>query len=477
MKKLLLSLLSPIMLWIPAHAQTTRPPDDATLTADQIIYWVGSGGGRAVVAVNWAAPDTCLAWGVRFDGDSALVADLLRTVAVFDDRFRHTSANGMVDSIGFRDGDLTLQRVGDRWGGNINGAAAPLGILEQRIGNGDFVKFGDESCGIPDSNFQYAWPTPVTPVWLPDQTALEFDDSVGSVGCQAIRFDNPSIIGWATHCVVTRGLKRISNEALGYADYGSDSDGTGPSSESTTNGVVSLGDAGTAVLTFDQPISNGEGYDFAVFENSLNHTFLEMAFVEVSSDGEHYHRFPAVSNTQNATQITNGGEVNPRKVRNLAGKYIVGWGTPFDLAELSGYSDLDIHHVTHVRIVDVVGCIDPQYGSADKNGRIINDPYPTPWGSCGFDLSGVAVMNGWLPGRVPEQILTEAWSAYPNPCTSTLLITHPGIGTEVVLLNALGQRVWAKEATGEALQINMQDYPSGLYIIQCGGHSRKVIKR
>ena len=61
-----------------------------------------------------------------------------------------------------------------------------------------------------------------------------------------------------------------------------------------------------ATVTFASPIYNGEGPDFAVFENGFDIDdeydptgvlhFLELAFVEVSSDGENFFRFPAVTN-------------------------------------------------------------------------------------------------------------------------------------------------------------------------------------
>ena len=475
MKKILCLLL--VFVSMNLYAQQEQLPDDATIAATDVVYWVGNGNGQVVMAVNWATPDTCLAWGVRFDNDSALVADLLRTIAIYDDRFSFSGANGMIDSINFHDGNLQLQLTGNWWMYNINGAGAQWGYTTQRVGNGDFVKFGDESCGVSDTNYNYAWTTTVTPVWLPDQTTLEFDDSVGTAGCQAIYFDNPAIIGWATNCVITRGLKRISNESLGYADYGTDSDGIGPSSESTTSGVVSLGDAGMAVLTFDQPISNGVGYDFAVYENSLNSTFLEQAFVEVSSDGIHYYRFPSVSNTQANTQVTNGGAINPRKIHNLAGKYLVGWGTPFDLEELAGYSNLDINNVTHVRLVDVVGCIDPQYGTIDKNGHIINDPYPTPWGSSGFDLSGVAIMNGWLPNNIEEETMANTLNVYPNPCHSILNINNIQPNTTIEVYNVYGQTIRSFIAQDEQMQINIQDLPAGIYLLQSENGCQKIIKK
>ena len=45
------------------------------------------------------------------------------------------------------------------------------------------------------------------------------------------------------------------------------------------NGVVSLGDGGYALLTFEKPIKNGID-DFAIFENSFSDTFLELGLVD-----------------------------------------------------------------------------------------------------------------------------------------------------------------------------------------------------
>ena len=41
--------------------------------------------------------------------------------------------------------------------------------------------------------------------------------------------------------------------------------------------VVSLGEGGTITLRFEPPISDGDGDDFAVFENSVVEGFLELA--------------------------------------------------------------------------------------------------------------------------------------------------------------------------------------------------------
>ncbi|HEY2762023.1 MAG TPA: PEP-CTERM sorting domain-containing protein, partial [Pirellulales bacterium] len=187
------------------------------------------------------------------------------------------------------------------------------------------------------------------------------------------------------------------NPGGGVVSFGTGASALGPAGTDTT-AIVSLGDGGHITLGLVQPITNGPGADFAVFENSFADTFLELAFVEVSSDGTNFFRFPSVSLTSTATQIGSFGALDPTNLYDLAGKYRVGFGTPFDLNELAGISSLlDVNDVQFVRIVDVGGTINPQFASRDSLGNIVNDPYPTAFASGGFDLDGVGVINA-----VPE---------------------------------------------------------------------------
>lgn len=463
---------------VPVPQTTPELPDDATISADDIIYWVGNGENEVVFVVTFCNPEAeALAWGVRFSGESAIVSDIFHTIDLYDERFA-VEGTSFVSNITFADGIHDNYTTSMYWMYNVNGVTASNYADQQEVHHGDVIKFGDAACGIITDSvmYTYAWTTPIQPVELPAASTEVFDGIVGTEGCQAIRFDNEAILGWATSCVVTRGYQNIE-QAGALADYGTDNDGVGASSESTGEGVVSLGDAGYAVLTFGMPISNGEGYDFAVFENALNHTFLELAFVEVSSDGEHFYRFPSVSNTQTEQQITNGGAVDATKLHNLAGKYTVGWGTPFDLEELDGYSNLDINNVTHVRIVDVVGSINPLYGTTDKNGHLINEPYPTPFGSSGFDLSGVAVMNGWTPTAVNNYQQEISFMAYPNPCQKVLNVNNVAVNEPISLFNAMGQHIWSGMTQDTQFQLDMQSYPAGMYMLQIGTQMTKIIKK
>jgi hypothetical protein len=155
----------------------------------------------------------------------------------------------------------------------------------------------------------------------------------------------------------------------------------------TSFDIVSLGRGGEITLTFSSGIGNGPGWDFAVFENSFSDTFLELGFVEVSSDGENFFRFP--NDSQTRLPVGGFGAVDPTDITGYASKYRQGWGTPFDLSELAGVSPLlNVNRVMSVKIIDIVGD-----GSAlDSSGDVIYDPYPTV-GSAGVDLDAIGVIH------------------------------------------------------------------------------------
>jgi hypothetical protein len=201
---------------------------------------------------------------------------------------------------------------------------------------------------------------------------------------------------------------------LGYASAGDSSSVIGIAGAS---GVVSLGDGGNAIVSFLYPVKDGPSWDFAVFENSFNDDFLELAFVEVSSDGVNFFRFPSHSLTDTSVQVGSFGSTQANEIDNLAGKYRGLYGTPFDLQELSGISGLDLTHITKIRIIDVVGCIQNQYASYDSGGRKVNDPWPTPFPGGGFDLDAVGVIHQNTTAGIEEKEEKSLISIYPNPCS------------------------------------------------------------
>jgi len=209
--------------------------------------------------------------------------------------------------------------------------------------------------------------------------------AAGQAGSTAISQSSPDIVGWA----------------MGYRDYvpGANADASfqtptkalGAATGVATD-VVVLGDSGRITLTFAGAITNGAGADFAVFENSFSDTFVELAWIEVSSNGSNFFRFPNFSETVNP--VGSFADLDPTNLDGLAGKYRGGYGTPFDLDIFRTVPGIDVNAVRYVRIVDIVGD-----GTAkDSLGRSIYDPHPTAI-SGGFDLDAVAVLHA---AAVPE---------------------------------------------------------------------------
>lgn len=298
-------------------------------------------------------------------------------------------------------------------------------------------------------------------------------------GNEAIAATDPRISGWATGAVLERGWMNIADTALGKTSVGSAEHALGPAGYT----VVSLGDGGRITLSFDAPITDGPGPDFAVFENAfpdpLNDTlaFLEFAFVEVSTEGERFVRFPAVSYIPLDSQRHTNSYIDASLVHNLAGKYIQGKGTPFDLAELADSPGIDINEINFIRIVDVVGSLDPKYASYDINGNIINDPWPTDFPQGGFDLDAVAVLNSLSSAGDDAQRVPHI-TIYPNPCTDILCIElHSGssIDVEYSLINLQGRQVLTGRLTELATRLDLSSFARGLYLLNVGSYHTKVI--
>jgi len=239
-----------------------------------------------------------------------------------------------------------------------------------------FARVADPACDAGWFSHRYA-------------VVAAYPGPAGSADSTAIAQDDPRITGWAA-----------AVEALELGAGSDDPDLRDPAralgpAEGTATDAVSLGEGGTITLRFDPPLADGDGVDLAVFENGFSADFLELAWVEVSSDGAHFVRFDSAF--LGADPIDPFGTLDTTLFDGLAGKYEQGHGTPFDLAWLrhrpeTAVGILDLDQVAWVRVVDVVG----DGSSEDSFGHPIYDPYPTAQ-TAGFDLDAVAALHGTSP--------------------------------------------------------------------------------
>ncbi|MFI5377823.1 MAG: hypothetical protein ACHRHE_00835 [Tepidisphaerales bacterium] len=182
--------------------------------------------------------------------------------------------------------------------------------------------------------------------------------------------------------------------------------------------VYTLGVGGSLTLGFDngpapRVIRDQPGPDFIVFENPFYaggdpaSCFSELMYVEVSSNGVDFARFPVVSNTPGPVPAY--GTINPADVSGFGGVHpvlanvktnninpfdpAVAGGDAFDLADLRNNplvasGNVNLNAIRQVRLVDVIG----DGRDSDSNGHPIYDP--TGPGNNGADVDAIAVING-----------------------------------------------------------------------------------
>ena len=139
---------------------------DATIDPADIRYWIGEGQNEMVLIVNWNEPDTALAWGYRFSEDEITLKDVMDGIVAVDPRFGYEGTS-YVSDITFNDGILNLNLVGMYWMSIKNGEMCMNYFDAEPVHNGDYVKWGDESCGIllDPVNYVYVWTKEVAAVY------------------------------------------------------------------------------------------------------------------------------------------------------------------------------------------------------------------------------------------------------------------------------------------------------------------------
>ena len=229
---------------------------------------------------------------------------------------------------------------------------------------------------------------------------------------------NPIFRGWATEVVSYEPAPGLDGQ------WTDPSMALGPATGSNID-IVSLGHLnsqqisqgaapGQITLSFAEPIRQGAGYDFVVFENGFvsnidtqagslaGQMFAELAYVEVSSNGVDFARFPSVSLTEEL--VGRYGTIEISNVHNLAGKHPnaggICTGTPFDLKEIASDPDVvsglvNINDVRYVRIVDVPG-------SGDFHDDAARSTDPGTWPVWDFYADSHPIYDAWDASTAPD---------------------------------------------------------------------------
>jgi hypothetical protein len=291
-------------------------------------------------------------------------------------------------------------------------------------------------------------------------TKAQFAPAAGMPGSTAIKADSNCFVAWGTSAIADLGLRNISQPDSGKVSVGSESAVLG---NALKNGVLSLGDGGSVSVYFASGIVNQEGFDFAVFENAFNDSFLELAHVEISGDGQNYFRFPSISNTPILKQTESFGATFPENIHNLAGKYRMPYGTPFDISDIDSTQPNFPDVFYYVRVIDVVGSINSLWGSQDSKGNVINDPWPTPFASSGFDLDAIGIIHPAHTGNIEKNQLKDL-KIFPRENKITIQKTPHLPAFQIY--DATGRLRYQHEPQIDLSRVELDPLPTGIYYLR-----------
>lgn len=277
------------------------------------------------------------------------------------------------------------------------------------------LRAGQFSKGLNDPT--NAYDAPVPGFTGPDgEGGARLDDGQGGFS-NARNYVNPLFFRWALNWsdyLRSDGQSQFSSPALALGPVTGDNFDVLSLGDLSASQISSGAQPGRVTLQFTnatltEPIRNLPGADFVVFENGfyseydtggagIGGIFGELAYVEVSSDGVNFARFPSVSLTPSA--VGPYGTLDPSNIFALAGKHVnaygESWGTPFDLSGLTSHplvlnGTVDLNNIRFIRIVDVPGN-GSYFDAATPTMHPIYDPWVTI-GSGGFDLEAVGAIS------------------------------------------------------------------------------------
>ena len=164
----LLAILA-IIFGVSAYAAPKR----SNIPFTQIEYWVGTGGNKAILIVNYCNKNKALAWGYKWDGTKT-VAQMLAAIDSADNRLTIVGVGaGYITDFQYND----AQFPNYDFGGTgimytINGNDAS-GVASTNIQDGDVADFGGYNCK--------PWNLTVSPVRVPSYTIGIKQSSHGTI--------------------------------------------------------------------------------------------------------------------------------------------------------------------------------------------------------------------------------------------------------------------------------------------------------
>ena len=113
----------------------------------------------------------------------------------------------------------------------------------------------------------------------------------------------------------------------------------------------------------------------------------------------------------------------------------------------------------------------------DTANNIINDPWPSSFSSSGFDLDAIGVIHSVLSAKDIAN-KNQQIKVYPNPASTSInihLIDFEDLILKIEIFNTLGQKIQTINANSNSIEINLEELPSGLYVLKANTKKDYII--
>lgn len=386
-----------------------------SIDPDEILYWVGTGNTEVIFVGDWCSPDVALAWGVRFNGSSATVESVMDTIAAYDSRFSYSGGFSVINDVFYQD-DVY----------NLTMSQPFTGYIMYNV-NDTLANFG-----------------------FSDMYVFQGDIiEVGNTDCAIVTGDpndwTSMGYSWQTTITpVTPLTSPVPDEAtIAFSDI------LFWVGEGDNETVMAVNWADTALAW---------GYRW-----NGTATVADMMADIAAADP----RFSYVLGSYGIDDInyidTAAGMTTPLCV------------TPFNYWESKNNGMMDAGMAQPLVNGDFEKWADP------AAGIVVDSTY---WDGWGWSYTYVYPMTIY-PVTVPDTTTIHDGIedhnmarvyAYPNPCTNTLHIVNDH-AERIELYSMSGKLLEAIDDRDTQIDLDMQNYPAGMYLLKVGTGTQKILKK
>ena len=115
------------------------------------------------------------------------------------------------------------------------------------------------------------------------------------------------------------------------------------------------------------------------------------------------------------------------------------------------------------------------YTKAAGTDHITATVVPTSLGCYDSTTSAVLIVNSFTAGI--NNVSVSQTDIYPNPAHTAITITPAEDITSLTITNLLGQTVYTQQYNAQTIQVNVSDFPTGVYFVKVNGvEVRKFLK-